>query len=64
VDFYIFDEVGSLPRFKTEYRARLDALGLELDERERQRIIREVRLAYQLNTEVLAELMHTVKAAA
>ncbi|MER6508568.1 heme oxygenase (biliverdin-producing) [Nonomuraea sp. NPDC050227] len=64
VDFYIFDEVGSLPRFKTEYRARLDALGAELDERERQRIIGEVRLAYQLNTEVLAELMHVVRAAA
>ncbi|WP_049566472.1 biliverdin-producing heme oxygenase [Nonomuraea sp. SBT364] len=61
-DFYVFDEVGSLPRFKNEYRARLDAL--ELDERERQRIIREVRLAYQLNTEVLAGLMHTVRAAA
>ncbi|MFI7699811.1 heme oxygenase (biliverdin-producing) [Nonomuraea sp. NPDC049480] len=62
VDFYIFDELGSLPRFKNEYRARLDAL--ELDERERQRIIREVKLAYQLNTEVLTELMHVVKTAA
>lgn len=62
VDFYVFDEVGSLPRFKNAYRARLDAL--ELDERERQRIIREVKLAYQLNTEVLAELLHVVKAAA
>ncbi|MFI6502653.1 heme oxygenase (biliverdin-producing) [Nonomuraea typhae] len=62
VDFYIFDDVGSLPRFKNEYRARLDAL--DLDEREQQRIIREVKLAYQLNTEVLAELLHTVKAAA
>ncbi|WP_327085233.1 biliverdin-producing heme oxygenase [Nonomuraea sp. NBC_01738] len=62
VEFYRFDAVGSLPRFKTEYRDRLDAL--ELDEREQQRVIREVKLAYQLNTEVLAELLHTVKAAA
>ncbi|WP_113699617.1 heme oxygenase (biliverdin-producing) [Nonomuraea lactucae] len=62
VDFYLFDEVGSLPRFKNEYRARLDALVL--DEREQQRIIREVKLAYQLNTEVLAELLHVVRAAA
>jgi heme oxygenase len=62
VDFYIFDDLGSLPRFKNEYRARLDEL--ELDERERQRIIREVKLAYQLNTEVLAELLHVVKATA
>ncbi|MEV4114487.1 biliverdin-producing heme oxygenase [Nonomuraea sp. NPDC049695] len=61
VDFYIFDELGSLPRFKSEYRTRLD--GLELDERERQRVIREVRLAYQLNTEVLTELHHTRQAA-
>ncbi|MEU8249257.1 biliverdin-producing heme oxygenase [Nonomuraea sp. NPDC048916] len=62
VDFYLFDEVGSLPRFKNEYRARLDAL--ELDERERQRIIREVKLAYQLNTEVLTELQHVLDAVA
>ncbi|GAA2666844.1 MULTISPECIES: heme oxygenase (biliverdin-producing) [Nonomuraea] len=62
VDFYVFDEIGSLPRFKNEYRARLDALAL--DEAEEQRIIREVRLAYQLNTEVLAELLHTVRSAA
>ncbi|MFG1702126.1 heme oxygenase (biliverdin-producing) [Nonomuraea sp. M3C6] len=62
VDFYIFDELGSLPRFKNEYRARLDEL--DLDERERQRIIREVKLAYQLNTEVLTELLNVVKTAA
>ncbi|MFF4614885.1 biliverdin-producing heme oxygenase [Nonomuraea jabiensis] len=62
VDFYIFDGLGSLPRFKNEYRARLDKL--ELDDRERQRMIREVKLAYQLNTEVLAELLHVVKTAA
>lgn len=62
VDFYFFDELGSLPRFKTEYRSRLDEL--DLDEREQQRMIREVKLAYQLNTEVLTELMHVVKAAA
>ncbi|GAA3206337.1 biliverdin-producing heme oxygenase [Nonomuraea helvata] len=61
VDFYIFDELGSLPKFKSEYRTRLD--GLEFDERERQRVIREVRLAYQLNTEVLTELHHTRQAA-
>ncbi|GAA0941871.1 biliverdin-producing heme oxygenase [Nonomuraea longicatena] len=62
VDFYYFDEVASLPRFKNEYRARLDAL--DLDEREQRRVIREVKLAYQLNTEVLAELFHIVRAAA
>ncbi|TDD50014.1 biliverdin-producing heme oxygenase [Nonomuraea terrae] len=64
VDFYFFDDLGSLPRFKTEYRSRLDTLEREFDERERRRMIGEVKLAYQLNTEVLTELMHTVKAAA
>ena len=59
-----FDDLGSLPRFKTEYRSRLDGLGAGLDERERQRMIGEVRLAYQLNAEVLAELRDVVKAAA
>ncbi|NBE94860.1 biliverdin-producing heme oxygenase [Nonomuraea sp. KC401] len=62
VDFYFFDELGSLPRFKNEYRSRLDAL--ELDEKERQRVIGEVKRAYRLNTDVLAELFHTVRAAA
>ncbi|WP_283133278.1 heme oxygenase (biliverdin-producing) [Rhizohabitans arisaemae] len=54
VDFYVFDEVGSLPRFKTEYRRRLD--GIAVDEAEKRRIIREVKLAYLLNMEVLGEL--------
>jgi heme oxygenase len=60
VDFYLFDEVGSLPRFKNEYRARLDALPV--DEAEKQRIIRETKLAYLLNTEVLGELGRVVRA--
>ncbi|MFG1695470.1 heme oxygenase (biliverdin-producing) [Nonomuraea sp. NPDC049309] len=64
VDFYVFDELGSLPRFKTEYRARLDALGEELDEAERQRMIAEVRLAYRLNTDVLTDLHRVIRKAA
>ncbi|GAA3446096.1 heme oxygenase (biliverdin-producing) [Planomonospora venezuelensis] len=60
VDFYRFDAVGSLPRFKNEYRARLDALPV--DEAEKQRIIRETKLAYQLNTEVLTELGRVARA--
>ncbi|WP_271217295.1 heme oxygenase (biliverdin-producing) [Streptosporangium carneum] len=60
VDFYLFDEIGSLPRFKNEYRARLDALAA--DEAEKQRIIEETRLAYRLNTEVLADLGRVVRA--
>ncbi|GAA4228714.1 heme oxygenase [Streptosporangium album] len=60
VDFYLFDEVGSLPRFKNEYRARLDALPVDDDEK--RRIIRETRLAYLLNTEVLGDLGRVVRA--
>ncbi|MFC4560349.1 heme oxygenase (biliverdin-producing) [Nocardiopsis mangrovi] len=55
--FYAFDQVGSLPRFKEGYRARIDALGL--DEAAQRRVVRETRLAYQLNTEVLADLERT-----
>ncbi|MCG5217479.1 biliverdin-producing heme oxygenase [Streptosporangium soli] len=61
VDFYFFDEIGSLPRFKEEYRRRLDALPL--DEPGLQRVIRETKLAYQLNSEVLADLDHLARAA-
>ena len=60
VDFYRFDEIGSLPRFKNDYRARLDALAV--DEAEKQRIIEETKLAYRLNTEVLADLGRVVRA--
>ncbi|GAA3138863.1 biliverdin-producing heme oxygenase [Planomonospora alba] len=59
VDFYRFDRIGSLPRFKNAYRARLDALPV--DEAEKQRIIRETKLAYRLNTEVLADLGRVVR---
>ena len=54
VSFYVFDRLGSLPKFRAGYRARLDAL--DLDESAAQRLIDETRLAYQLNTEVLADL--------
>ncbi|GLX93193.1 biliverdin-producing heme oxygenase [Herbidospora sp. NBRC 101105] len=63
VDFYHFD-IGSLPRFKDEYRRRLDVLGESLDEAGRQRVIRETRLAYQLNTEVLGDLGRVATVAA
>ncbi|WP_156001796.1 biliverdin-producing heme oxygenase [Streptomonospora sp. PA3] len=55
--FYDFSALGSLPRFKAGYRARLDAL--RLDEAEREHIVRETRAAYRLNVAVLADLGHT-----
>ncbi|GAA1762018.1 biliverdin-producing heme oxygenase [Streptomonospora arabica] len=54
--FYDFSELGSLPRFKAGYRARLDAL--ELDEAARDHVVSETRLAYRLNVAVLADLGH------
>ena len=60
VDFYFFDEVGNLPRFKEEYRR--PAGRPPPDEPDKQRVIRETKLAYQLNSEVLADLGRVVRA--
>ncbi|CAL9425630.1 Heme oxygenase [Nocardiopsis dassonvillei] len=59
VAFYVFDGLGSLPRFRADYRARLDSL--EMDDATAERLIAETRLAYRLNTEVFADLgrLHT-----
>ncbi|MFD6949145.1 heme oxygenase [Nocardiopsis sp. TSRI0078] len=54
VAFYVFDGLGSLPRFRAGYRERLDSL--DLDETTAARLVAETRLAYQLNTEVFADL--------
>ncbi|MCY9782397.1 biliverdin-producing heme oxygenase [Nocardiopsis sp. EMB25] len=54
LSFYVFDELGSLPRFRSGYRERLDSLDLAPADADR--LVRETRLAYQLNTEVLADL--------
>lgn len=59
VAFYVFDRLGSLPGFRAGYRERLDSL--EMDAATADRLIAETRLAYQLNTEVFADLgrLHT-----
>lgn len=54
VRFYDFRALGSLPKFRTRYRERLDAL--DLSEADEHFLLRETRLAYQLNTELLADL--------
>ena len=54
VAFYVFDHLGSLPAFRTGYRERLDSLAV--DTATADRLIAETRLAYQFNTEVLADL--------
>jgi heme oxygenase len=54
VSFYVFDGLGSLPRFRAGYRERLDSL--DLDGAAASRLVAETRLAYQFNTEVFADL--------
>lgn len=54
IGFYVFPLIDDYRTFKFAYRDALNALVL--DEVERKRVVGEVRLAYQLNTEVLAEI--------
>ncbi|WP_420364494.1 biliverdin-producing heme oxygenase [Curtobacterium sp. L3-7] len=52
--FYIFDQVADPAAFRDTYRGQLDAAPWDDDERER--VIAEVELAYELNNGLLAEL--------
>ncbi len=52
--FYLFDQIADPTEFKNEYRRQLDLA--QWNEEEKQRIIDEVRLAYRLNTLLLAAL--------
>lgn len=52
--FFEFPDIIDPPAFKATYREQLDSAPW--DEHERARIVNEVRLAYQLNTQVLVSL--------
>jgi heme oxygenase len=52
--FYVFDDVQDLRRFKDDYRARLDATPWTAEERER--VIAEVLVAYELNAALIDDL--------
>lgn len=54
VRFYDFRALGSLPKFRARYRKHLDTL--DLSKADEHFLLRETQLAYQLNTEVLADL--------
>lgn len=54
VDFYFFDDIASPKAFKDRYRAMLDDLPWEADERAR--FVDEVTLAYRFNTDVFHAL--------
>lgn len=52
--FYAFDGLGDLTAVKEAYRTRLDAAPWDAEEQDR--VIDEVKLAYRLNTDLLADL--------
>lgn len=54
VDFYEFPDIAKPKPYKDEYRRRLDALGL--DPGDRQRVVDEVKAAFQLNRAIFEEL--------
>lgn len=56
IAFYDFGALASIAGFKESYRTLLDALGEQLDDRERALMTDEVRDAYRHNTAVFADL--------
>lgn len=54
VDFYEFLEIPKPKPYKDEYRRRLDAL--DLTAADQQRVVDEVRIAFQLNRAIFEEL--------
>ncbi|PSL05428.1 heme oxygenase [Haloactinopolyspora alba] len=57
VRFYRFERIPHPAAFKNDYRARLDAVPWSVAERDR--VVDEVLVAYELNTEIFAELAGT-----
>ncbi|MEV4616224.1 biliverdin-producing heme oxygenase [Kitasatospora sp. NPDC049258] len=56
VEFYVFAEVANPAAYKREYREKLDAAGLAMDEVERRRVVEECKRAFTLNGAVFADL--------
>ncbi|WP_448721463.1 biliverdin-producing heme oxygenase [Microbacterium natoriense] len=54
IGFYLFDDIADPAAFKDVYREQLDAAPW--DEAERERVTREVLLAYRFNTELFNDL--------
>jgi heme oxygenase len=54
VRFYVFDEIPKPKPFKDAYRAALDAVPW--DEEEKARVVAEVSLAFRLNRDLFADL--------
>ncbi|MFJ3790107.1 heme oxygenase (biliverdin-producing) [Kitasatospora sp. NPDC090091] len=56
VRFYVFEEVANPAALKREYRAKLDAAGVALDEVGRRRVVEECKRAFALNGAVFRAL--------
>jgi heme oxygenase len=54
IGFYLFADIADPAAFKEVYREQLDAVPW--DERERERVIDEVLVAYQFNTDLFTDL--------
>lgn len=54
--FYVFEQVENPAAFKRDYRAKLDAAGLALDEVELRRVVEECKRAFQLNGALFQDL--------
>ncbi|XP_042196915.1 heme oxygenase 2 [Callorhinchus milii] len=54
VQFYIFDNISNPTQFKQLYRARLNSL--ELDRRNKERVVEEANRAFEFNMQVFEEL--------
>ncbi|MCZ4068626.1 biliverdin-producing heme oxygenase [Microbacterium sp. H37-C3] len=62
IGFYIFGDIADPAAFKERYREQLDAAPW--DEAEQQRVIDEVLVAYQFNTDLFTDLARAKDAAA
>jgi heme oxygenase len=62
VGFYLFGDIAKPKEFKKTYRAQLDAVGW--DDEERDRVIDEVLVAYRFNTELFVDLADAKASAA
>ena len=62
IGFYLFEEIADPAAFKDVYREQLDAVAWDAAERER--VIDEVLVAYQFNTDLFVDLADAKAAAA
>ncbi|MDT0201943.1 biliverdin-producing heme oxygenase [Nocardioides sp. AE5] len=56
IAFYAFTAIEKVKPYKDNYRAALDTLGADLDEDQKARIVDEVKVAFNLNQALFAEL--------